>query len=86
MIQKLKTPVSATLFYDHRTRKVMPQTVIFDGREYRIVKVGLHHTFREGKTLFHVFSVASEAVFFRLVLNTENLFWTLEEISDGEAD
>lgn len=64
-----------------------PVRVVFDGREYTAVrKVGLHHTYRIGRTLFHVFSVVAGSVFLRLVLNTDNLFWTLEEISDGESD
>lgn len=79
-------PVSVGLFFDHRLRKVYPRTVLFEGKEYRIVKIGFHHSYRAGKTLFHVFSAASEAVFFRLVLNTDSLFWELEEISDGETD
>jgi hypothetical protein len=46
----------------------------------------LHHTFKSGRILFHVFSVASKSLFFRLVLNTDTLFWRLEEISDGLPD
>ena len=53
---------------------------------YPIVKVGLHHTFRQGRTLYHVFSVTSKTLLFRLVLNTETLNWRLEEISDGLPD
>lgn len=86
MIQKLSAPVSIELFFDHRKRSVMPVRVIFDGREHVIKKVGMHHTFRQGRTLYHVFSAATESVFFRLVLNTDNLFWTVEEVADGEAD
>jgi len=86
MIQKLKTPVTVEMIYDHRRRAVSPVRVVFDGREYKIRQTGYHHTFREGRVLFHVFSVASDTTFFRLVLDTDNLFWTLEEISDGEAD
>jgi len=85
MIQKLSVPVSVTLVFDHRRRTAAPTQVVFDGREYRILKVGFHHTYRRGRTLFQVFSVAAETVYFRLVLNTDNLFWTLEEIHDGEA-
>lgn len=77
-------PVSVVFFYDHKTSKVRPLRVRWDGREYTIVKVGLHHSYRQGRTLFHVFSVASDAVFFRLVLNTDNLFWRLQEVSDGQ--
>jgi hypothetical protein len=43
----------------------------------------MHHTIREGRTLFHIFSVSSQDLFFRLKLDTDNLFWTLEEIADG---
>ena len=86
MIQKLKTPVTVEMIYDHRRRSVGPRKVIFDGQEHVVRRTGYHHTFRAGRTLYHVFSVASETTFFRLVLNTDNLFWELEEISDGEAD
>lgn len=61
----------------------VPKVLIWKGRTYRLVKVGLHHTYHKGKTLFHVFSVVSENLFFRLVLNSESLNWTLEEVADG---
>lgn len=83
MIQKLNVPISVTLVFDHKKRIVLPKEIIWEGKNYPILKIGLHHTYRMGQTLFHVFSVASETLFFRLVLNTENLFWTLEEIADG---
>jgi len=83
MITKLNVPVSVSLSYDGIKRKVFPKWIIWKGRMYPVVKIGLHHTFRHGRTLFHVFSVVSKTMFFRLVLNTENLHWNLEEISDG---
>jgi len=86
MIQRLKVPVTVETVYDHRKRFVRPVRLVFDGREYEILQTGYHHTFRAGRTLYHVFSVASEGMFFRLVLNTDNLFWELEEIADGEAN
>jgi hypothetical protein len=64
----------------------MPTKVIFEGRDYLVTKLGFHHLYRRGRTLYHVFSVASPTLFFRLVLDTDTLHWTLEEISDGEAD
>ena len=83
MITKLDIPVSVTLSFDSEKRKTVPRWVIWNGRLYPIAKIGLHHTFRQGRTLFHVFSVASKTLFFRIVFNTENLHWRLEEISDG---
>ena len=45
-------------------------------------KVGLHHTYRKGKTLYHVFSVDTKVIFLKLVLNTDTLHWRVEEIAD----
>lgn len=84
MLQKFSEPVSVSLVFDHTQRHVYPHGVVWNGRKYSIIKVGLHHAYRVGKTLYHVFSVESETLFFRLVLDTETLHWTLEEVSDGE--
>jgi hypothetical protein len=86
MLEKISAPVTVGVVYDHKTRKVIPSYIVWEGRTHRIEKVGLHHTFRQGRTLFHVFSAASKTLFFRLVLNTDILSWRLEEISDGLAD
>ena len=83
MIEKVSVPVSVSFTFDSQKRKVLPKWLVWNGRLYPVLKVGLHHTFREGRSLFHVFSVVSRTLFFRLVLNTENLHWRLEEISDG---
>jgi len=86
MIQKISAPVTVSLTFNHTLRKTIPQTVVWEGREHQVQRIGLHHTFRRGRTLYHVFSVASATLFFRLVLNTETLNWSLEEISDGLGD
>jgi hypothetical protein len=86
MIQKLSIPISVGVSFDHTKNKISPRWVLWEGRLHAIINIGLHHTFREGRTLYHVFSVASKTLFFRLVFNTENLHWKLEEISDGLPD
>lgn len=83
MIEKISESVSVNFTFDSDENAVIPRSLEWKGRTYRVKKVGLHHKFRKGRTLFHVFSVAGESLFFRLVLNTENLHWKLEEISDG---
>lgn len=83
MLEKISVPVSVEMFFDGLNRKVVLKSIFWRGRSYGIIKVGLHHTYRDGRGLFHVFSVAGDTLFFRLVLNTENLHWRLEEISDG---
>jgi hypothetical protein len=86
MIQKVNAPVSVISSYNHHLRTFSPRKILWSGREYYVSKIGLHHTFRQGRTLFHVFSVTGSSSFFRLVLNTDNLSWNLEEISDGQTN
>jgi len=83
MLEKISVQVSVSMLFDSKTGKIAPKIVIWNGRVYKIAKVGLHHTYMAGRTLFHVFSVVSGGLFFRLVLNTETLHWRLEEVSDG---
>jgi hypothetical protein len=82
MVEKISTPVSVSLAFDSKKMKSYPKWVVWNGRLYPILKVGLHHVYREGRTLYHVFSVVSRSIFFRLVFNTENLQWRLEEVED----
>jgi hypothetical protein len=86
MIQKISAPISVQLFFDHHLSQAKPTNVIWERRNYPITKIGLHHTYRQGRTLFHVFSAASPTLFFKLVLNTDTLHWTLEEIADDEPN
>jgi len=83
MTQRLSEPVSVELVFNHKTKQVLPRRLFWNGRLYPIERVGLHHTYRTGRALFHVFSLVGGELCFRLVLNTETLFWQLEEISDG---
>lgn len=63
----------------------IPKYVIWKGRVHNITQVGLHHFFREGRTLYHIFSVISETLFMKLKLDTDNLIWRLEEVDDGPS-
>jgi len=60
-----------------------PKWVKWKNKVYKIEKVGFHHTFREGRVLYHIFSVITKTLFMKLKLDTETLNWRLEEISDG---
>jgi len=82
----LHEPISVSLTYNHKSREVRPIAVYWSGRNYPVLKVGLRHTYLRGMTRHHVFSVVSNQLFFRLNLNTDNLAWTLEEVSDGLPD
>jgi len=86
MIQRLSVPVSVQLIYDYKTGKAYPRDVLWKEKHYRITKIGLHHTFYGGRVLYHVFSVSTQSMFLRLVLDSATLHWKLEEISDGLPD
>lgn len=83
MIQSFDEPISVVFTSNSKTNVVAPASVVWAGRTYPIIKVGLHHKFHDGKTLFHIFSVVSNNIFFRISLNTDNLFWRMQEVSDG---
>lgn len=82
----LSAPISVLLLSDHASGIVIPKRLRWDGRTHTIVRVGLHHTYRRGRTLVHVYGVVTETLYYRLELNTEALTWTLAEISDGLPD
>jgi hypothetical protein len=86
MIQKLDAPISVVLVYNHHARRVEVAKILWEGREYKVNKLGLHHVFRKGETLFHVFSVEAQTLFFRIILDTNTLSWRVAEIADGEPN
>lgn len=82
MIEKIKEKVSVNFIYNHQTGELSPRHIKWKNHVYTIEKVGLHYTKYQGKTLLHLFSVASGYRFFLLSFNTETLHWTLEETAD----
>ena len=82
MAEKIKEQVSLSLIFDHKKRKNLISKVLWNNREYKITKQGLHHTYKRGDTTIHIFSVASDTISFRLSLNGSSLIWTLEETYD----
>lgn len=80
MAEIIDESVSVDLVSNHIKKSVYPWVVGWRGRQYRITKVGLHHTTREGRVLFHIFSVSDGTNFFKLRFDTETLGWRLLEI------
>ncbi len=86
MIQRISEPVSVITGYNADARSVRPLSLKWGHHEYSVSQVGLRHTYRDGITRHHIFSVVGGNLFFRLNLNADNLSWTLEEVSDGLPD
>jgi len=80
---KVNDSVSVSLVFDGKTRKSIPRSIIWKNRIYRVTKLGLHHTYKEGDKLLHVFSVVAGSLFFRLVFDTNTLHWKLTGVEDG---
>ena len=86
MRESLHERVGVVATFPRRDDPPMPRKLVWEGREHTITKLGLHHSYRQGRVTWHVFSVSDGMTFFRLALNTETLEWFLEEIHDGYAD
>lgn len=85
MIQRVHEHVDVITVYTHG-KSVFPFKIRWKTREYRIKKIGYHHTERVGRELHHIFHVANDRLAFRLRHNTQNLTWILEEVSDGSPN
>jgi len=85
MREVIKEKISVVSFYNREKNVVMPWLLKWQGKRYKISKLGYHHTQRIGRVLHHIFSVTDGTMFFKLDLDTENLIWTLEEVADGLA-
>lgn len=75
--------ISVSLVYDGKRKKSIPRSIIWNNKIYRVKKIGLHHTYKKGDTLYHVFSAIAGTMYFKLVLDTANLHWSLEELQDS---
>jgi len=83
MVEKIKEPVSVSLIFDHKRRKTLISKVLWNNKAYQTTKQGLHHTYKRGGTVMHVFSVTSDTISFKLTLDSSSLIWTLEETYDS---
>lgn len=85
MIEKINEKVDVITIYKRLGAKVVPYKVRWNGRDHLITKIGYHHKIKVGRIFHHIFSVCSDTLAFRLRFDTETMYWTLEEVSDGLA-
>jgi hypothetical protein len=82
MLEQINEQVDCIVIYRKRIG-AQPYKIRWNGKDYIIKKIGYHHRQKQGKVMFHIFSVASDNLDFRLRHDPESLTWTLEEVSDG---
>lgn len=79
--------ISVITTFDPYTGIVFPRKIKWQGRVYKITKIGFHYPMRQGRRLLHYFGVLSENnTSFKLRFDTDNLHWTLEEVIDEFAN
>ena len=87
MREKINEEVSVVMYYSARKRVAQPHLLHWQNKDYQVGKIGYHHAVKEGVTLHHIFELTDkeETLWFRLNLDTSNLHWLLEAVSDGLA-
>ena len=86
MHELINEKISVISAYNRQTGLVIPLKLHWQGRDYLIKKLSYYHRIRQGKLLLHIFHVTDGVMDFRLSLNSENLHWILEEVTDGTSD
>ncbi|MFA6503753.1 MAG: hypothetical protein WCT54_02245 [Patescibacteria group bacterium] len=77
MYQNINEPIEVVVLF--KGKRVEPVFFKWGNRQYRVKRVNLVHTERQGRDKQYIFSVSDEANAFRLRFSTETLKWTLEE-------
>lgn len=86
MTSQLNEKVDVIAIYKKLGGQTLPYKIKWDGKIYKIIKIGYQHRIKIGNVIHHIFHVSSKSLAFRLNFDTEILSWTLEEVSDGLAD
>jgi predicted glycoside hydrolase/deacetylase ChbG (UPF0249 family) len=88
MKEKIDEEVSVVMYYSATRRHAQPHTISWKSKDYKVGKIGYHHTVKDGATLHHIYELVDKegSLWFRLNLDTSNLHWTLEAIHDGLAN
>lgn len=86
MQELINEKVSVISSYNRQTGLVTPRKIHWQGKDYLVEKLTYYHRIRQGRLLLHIFHVTDGVMDFRLSLNSENLHWKLEEITDGTAN
>ena len=86
MSDLINEKIAVITSFDPHTGRVFPHRIKWQGRVYKIKKVGLHYPVRRGRKLLHYFSVITENnTSFKVRHDTETLHWILEEVIDEFA-
>lgn len=84
MIEPIQEKIEVfTIFKLLPTPQTRIKKIRWRGRIYDITQMAYHYKIWNGRTRLHKYAVSAETLDFRIIFDTESLFWTLEEVSDG---
>jgi hypothetical protein len=85
MREIINEEVSVVMFYSAKQRIAKPHLLHWQSKDYSIGVIDYYRSVKEGSVLFHIYEFVNteETLWFRIKLNTSNLHWTLEAVSDG---
>lgn len=85
MYESIDEPVSVIAIFGKGYQSIRPFKMQWHDKDYLIRQVGYVHKYKEGVTMWHVFSVTDGINFFELKFNSEELKWILGRVSNNEA-
>lgn len=86
MIENLHEKVDVLAVFNRTGDVVHIYKLKWQNRVYTVSKLAYLYKRREGRNINHVFHVSNASLHFKLLFNSENLTWWLEEISDGNSN
>lgn len=87
MREKINEEVSVVMYYSARHKIAKPHLLNWQNKDYPLGQVNYHHAVKNGLTVHHIYELCDkdQTLWFRLNLDTSNLHWLLEIVSDGLA-
>lgn len=85
MREKIDEEVTVVTYYSSKKKKLIPYRLDWQNKEYLLGPVDFYHSYMEGRDRQHIFELCDkeETLWFRLRMDSSNLHWVLEAISDG---
>jgi hypothetical protein len=85
MREQIGKEVGVVMYFSAKKRVAKPHLISWQNKEYTVKEIGYQHKVLDGKILHHIFELTVNEIdlWMRLNLDTSNLHWTLEVVSDG---
>jgi hypothetical protein len=87
MTEQINERVQVAMVFAPEKGDRWPCLIAWRNKKWRVTENGLHHYYKQGDRLYHVYQVVVNGYLqMRLQLDSLSLLWTLEAVSDGQAE